>query len=545
MDSFYIDQWEIWYTFSTYLKVRVSNLEALSKLLVESEIADCCVVSSGETFCRTDDGIVSGITVLELSGDLKKASAQFKTNSVEAANFTQYARETWLIGVQFLYGEARQISQGREFPTPHLRAFLKPIKLVKQEERITSLYPVIVLYQSGVLLVEFRLIAPDDSVELSDFICNYVNIQKYDYDVAIVPTAISVLAPEAYQYYSHPKTNIFQRLDLLEKKKKQKKVIQTLSRKVEFGDFKFEVAPLFGTEKKETITSVAQTLFTIVGFVAKIPISSIDLLVKGIPQLPEVGGYWIGRPHIHLVQHSNQLYASSDNEELNKKFFSQILARVPEANGHGDFSIYLPPDSRRFEDYAAYITSAATLWVWSKSGLENQKQWMDLNRGNLIYEHQVQVELLEYGFILYKSLVEKSKTLKEYPDILAIRRELTELKSEMLETTPYGEVRDLLSKGWEQMNIEAMQSQISENLSILESEIKFIESKQGDNFRVFLTVFGLIASASLAKSVVGPFWKALSLWLPSNENWAELFLVGISAVLITFIVLFLKRSIYR
>lgn len=542
MDSFYLEEWEIWYTFSTYLTAHISNLEIVAKLLVEFEIADCCVISNGETFCRTDNGIASGKTVLELSGDLTKVSAEFKANSMKAADFTQYARETWLIGVQFLYGEARQISQGRELPTPHLRAFLEPIRLVKEEERITSFYPVIVLYQSGVLLIEFRMIAPDDPVEISDFIRNYVNIQQHDYDFAIVPTAISVLAPEAYQYYSNPEINIFQRLDLLEKKK-QKKAFQTLSKKVEFGDFEFELAPLFGTEKKETITSVAQTLFTIVGFVAKSPISSISLVVKGVPQLPEIGKYWIGRPHIHLVQHSNQLESSSSNEESNKKFFGRILARVPAADG--DFSIYLPSDSRGFEDYAAYITLAATLWVWSKSGLENQRQWMELNRGNLIHEHQVQVELLEYGFILYKSLIEKSNTLKEYPDILAIRRDLTELKSKMLETTPYGEVRDLLSKGWEQMNLEAMQSQISENLSILESEIKFIESKQGDSFRVFLTVFGSIASASFAKSVVSPFWKALSLWLPSNENWAELFLVGISAILVILIVLFLKRFTYR
>jgi hypothetical protein len=217
MDSFYIEQWEIWYTFSTYLKIHISNLEIVAKLLVDFEIADCSIMSNGETFCRTDNGVISGKTVLELSGDLKKVSAEFKTNSIETAEFTRYARKTWLIGVQFLYGEALQISQGRELPTPHLRAFLKPIRLVKKEERITSLHPVIILYQSGVLLIEFRMIAPDNSVEISDFIRNYVNIQQYDYDFAIVPTAISVLAPEAYQYYSNPKINIFQRLDLLEK----------------------------------------------------------------------------------------------------------------------------------------------------------------------------------------------------------------------------------------------------------------------------------------------------------------------------------------
>ncbi|MCP9837550.1 hypothetical protein KBY84_08580 [Cyanobium sp. N.Huapi 1H5] len=543
MDSFCLEEWEIWYTFSTYLKASINNLEAAAELLVESEIADCCITSSGETHCRTDNGVVSGKTILELSGDLKKVSAEFKGNSAEVAGFTGYAHEAWLIGIQFLYGEARQISQGRELPTPHLRAFLQPISLVKEEVRISRLYPVIVLYQSGVLLVELRMIAPNNSVEISDFIRDYVNIQQYDYDFAIVPTAISAFAPEAYHYYSNLKANIFQRLDLLQKKRKQKSALQALSRSVESDDFEFKVAPLFSTEGKETITSIAQTLFTIVGFIAKCPISSIGFLIEGVPKLPEIGEYWIGRPHIHLIRHSNQLESSSENEELNKNFFGQILARVPE--GNSDFSVYLPLDSRRSEDYAAYITSAATLWVWSKSGLESQEQLVNINRGHLIYEHQVQVELLEYGFILYKSLVEKSKELNEYPAILAIRRDLSELKSKMIETTPYGEVRDLLSKGWEQMNLEAMQSQISENLSILENELKFIESKQGDNFRVYLTILGLIASASFAKSIVSPFWNALSLWLPSNENWAELFLAGVSAMLIILIVLFLKLFIYR
>jgi hypothetical protein len=215
------------------------------------------------------------------------------------------------------------------------------------------------------------------------------------------------------------------------------------------------------------------------------------------------------------------------------------------ADAHCDFSIYLPKDSRHFEDYGAYITSAITLWVWSKNGLENQQKSMDLNRGNLIYEHQIQVELLEYGFMLHKSLLEKSNTLDKYQDILATRRDLAELKSKMLEATPYGEVRDLLSQGWEEMNVSTMQSQISENLSILENEIKFIESKQDNRFRIFLTVFGILASASSAKSVVTPFWKALNLWLPVNENWVEPFVVSISTVFVVFSVFFIKYFVYR
>jgi len=521
MDAFYLDQWEVWYTFSTYFKAHIDNLEIVAKLLVDFDIADCSVISNGETFYRTDKGVVSGKTVLDLSGDLRQASIKFEANTTEAAEFTKYARETWLIGSQFLYAEARQFSQGMELPTSHVRAFLKPIWLVKKEEKITKLYPVIILYQSGILIIELRIIGSDDSIELDNFIKDYINIHQCEYDYAIVPTALSVIAPEAYQYYSNPRNNILQRLEIIKNKRNQRKVFQSVSKKIKFGDFEFEVAPLISSEGKETITSVAQTLFTIVGFITKNPISPVGLIWRGIPQLPELGTYWAGKPHIHLIQHTNQLGTSFNNEALNKKFFGQMLARA--SKGLEDSSVYLPPDSRKFEDYSAYVSSAATLWVWSKNGLENQRQWMDLNRGNLIYEHQVQVELLEYGFMLHKSLLEKSNTLQKYLDILDTRRDLLALKSKMLETTRYGEVRDLLIKGWEQMGLEVIQSQISENLSILESEIKFLEAKQGDNFRIFLTVFGLIASASFAKLVVNPFWKVFNFWLPSNENWAELF----------------------
>jgi hypothetical protein len=543
MDSFLVEEWEIWHSYSTYIKAHIVDLEKVARLLIDFEVADCSVMSDGKTFCRTDDGVVSGRTVLELSGDVKQASIKFESSDLEEVNFTPYARETWLVGSQFLYGEARQFSSGMELPTVHLRAFLKPIKLVKSKERISSLYPMVVLYQSGVLIIEFRIIAPDKSVELSDFIKNYVNIHECDYDYAMVPTSICTLAPEAYQIYLNPKSRFLKRLILIISKKVHEQTFKRLTEEVDFGDFKFEMAPLQSTDGKETITSLAQTLFGIIGLLIEKPISSLTFLLKGVPDLPELGNYWIGKPHVHLIRHSNQLDDAASNEDLHKESFGRILARIPEASGK--FSKFLPLNCRKFDDFSAYITLALTLWIWSKKALEEQEEWMDLNRGNLIYERQVQVELLEYGFMLHKSLLEKSSELKNYPELLATRRDLVELKSKMLEATPYGEVRDLLNKGWEDMNLAAVQSQISDNLSILESEIKFIESKKGDSFRVFLAVFGWIISASFAKSVVSPLWKALNLWLPLDENWAELFLVFTSAMLVIVFVLASRRSIYR
>ena len=61
-------------------------------------------------------------------------------------------------------------------------------------------------------------------------------------------------------------------------------------------------------------------------------------------------------------------------------------------------SEHLPVNSRRFNDYGAYIFLQATLWVWSKKGLEESPP--GINRANLIYERQAVMELLEYGYIL-------------------------------------------------------------------------------------------------------------------------------------------------
>lgn len=543
MDSFSVEEWEIWHSYSTYFKAHIRDLEKVARLLVDLEVADCSVMSDGKTFCRTNDGVTSGRTVVEVSGNLKQASINFESSNQEKVNLTPYARETWLAASQFLCGEERQFTSGLELPTAHLRAFLKPIELVKNAERISSLYPMIVLYQSGVLIIEFRIISPDRSIELSDFIKNYINIHQYNYDYAIVPTAICTLATEAYHTYLNPKTKLSKRISLLKDKKNHEKVFNALAKKVDFGDFEFEMAPLTSRDGKETITSIAHTLFGIVGLLIGKPISSFSYLLKGVPDLPKLGNFWVSKPHIHLIRHSNQQDEASSNENLHKESFGRILSFIPK--GSGNFLNFVPINSRSLDDFSAYITSTATLWVWSKKALEEHRRWIDLNRGNLIYERQVQVELLEYGFMLHKSLVKKSTELKNFPELLATRRDLVDLKSKILEAAPYGEVRDLLIKGWEEMNLAAVQGQISENLSILESEIKFLDSKQSDNFRIFLTAFGLIASASFTKSIVSPLWKVSNLWLPMDESRAELFLVLISAVLVVFFIIGLRRFIYR
>ena len=111
-----------------------------------------------------------------------------------------------------------------------------------------------------------------------------------------------------------------------------------------------------------------------------------------------MGDYWSARPHVHLVRFDDQAETAEANEMRNQQAFLSILSRVP-PSGKPARVMKLPDNLRRFDDYGAYITSASSLWVWSKQGLERENPRMDANRGNLIYERQLLIEILEYGYM--------------------------------------------------------------------------------------------------------------------------------------------------
>jgi hypothetical protein len=542
-DTFLLEEWETWYTFSTYLKSSSYDLEKLAREVVENEISDCAILSDGKTFCRGAEEIIEGVTLLKVSGDKKEASITFEHEYKEDPLLTSYASESWYAGSQFLYAQERQVAYIDDFPALHVRAFLRPFIFTKEEERITSVYPVIVFYKTGVLTIEFRIIGPDDPIEIQAFIKNFINIYQCDYDYVFVPVALGTLAPTASFIYEDKRSGILSRRKIVKNREKKKSAYSQLSAVINSGDFEFEMAPLAKAGSSETFTSVAQTLFMVIGYLVSKPSGDAEYILRGIPTLPEMGNYWSGRPHVHIIRHSDQKDTALENEASHKNSFGQMLARSYDSSQ--DFSAFVPTNSRAFSDFASYITSAVTLWIWSKNGIQQQMPSPDPNRGYFIYERQVQVEVLEYGFMLYKSLANRSQELRDYADVIAARRDLADLKTKMLEASSYGEVRDLLNNGWKQMNLSSIETQISENLSILESEIKFIESKQTNSFRALLTVLGLIISTSFSTSIVSPAWKALNLWIPTDANLAELYFISISAITMGSVITLLKRIIYN
>lgn len=120
-----------------------------------------------------------------------------------------------------------------------------------------------------------------------------------------------------------------------------------------------------------------------------------------------------------------------------------ILARTP-AEG-----VDLSQDLRFFEDYSVYIGATASLWVWSKQGLNQQQKWSDPNRGAFIYERQAVMELLEFGYMLHRGFYHQVEQLKSTAQVMSTKRHILRLRLRMREASHSGEIRKLLGSGLE------------------------------------------------------------------------------------------------
>ena len=193
----------------------------------------------------------------------------------------------------------------------------------------------------------------------------------------------------------------------------------------------------------------------------------------------------------------------------------------------------LPPTLRSFDDYGAYVTSATSLWVWSKQGIRNQWPRRDPNRGHLIYERQLVVELLEYGYMLHRSLYHRMEQLNSSDEIAAVRFQILDLRRRMREASHAGEIRDLLNAGWKEMSLPELLQDIEVGLSMRENDRRANDTNRKTRIGFALTiVFGLVAVPALAEQLISPLWNLSGLPTPVNPELAKLVSILIAFLIV-------------
>jgi hypothetical protein len=525
---------EIWHTYSTYILGAI-DLNTAGRLLVESGLAFCTMHRDGQTYWKTKDGIRSGVTEIDINEKGDRASISAKPHDATDPDYVDFAQEAWYQAAYLRFGEIRLFGDDYSAPPPYIRAFLGECELIRTESDqtiVTTCYPIIKLYESGVLIVEMRTKLAGRKTTIRDFIDEYLNIRTKRFSLIRVPAALSKIAPRTYESYARPTKSIKSRFSVWVMEAGHDEAVHQLTEIKKAGDFEFDTAPLPSSlepGEHESLLSLVLTIFEVVSFTISEPRKGLRLLFFGQRKLYKRGGYWQGRPHVHILSYEDQGETAADNEATHRDSLNQIfLSTSAKAGANADA---LPPNARLFEDYGAYIAPQATVWIWAKQGIDRESEWQDPNRGHLVYPNQTCAEMLEYGYMVHRSLMESIRTASTSQDVIEIRRAVLDLRSRLRQSSHFGEVAKLLDNGWRAMGLDELRNDIAEGLAIRESETRSQEANAAESIsRILTVVFGMIAVPTLADEVVAPLWDLLGMWRPHNPNTARLFMIAVASL---------------
>jgi hypothetical protein len=528
-----IEEWEIWHTYTSFLETTSVDLQESARRLVASGIAECAMVCDGRTYWRANGTVASGSTEIEIGSTNGPSTFKLKLDEGCKAEPERFALEAWGQAAYFLISEHRLLGDYSMLPRPYLRAYLGKCVLTSTGNDKTSselnLYPTLIIYESGIVIIEFRMIGPTTPTPLGAFITSGVNLFQYKFDRVEVTPGLSTFATRAY-YLSTRKWNFIRRVQLAWLQVGHEIAVRKRTRKQVDEDFSFDLAPL-SNSKGDDLKAIALTIFYTAALFVGGPKTGLSFLLWGQPGTPRVGTFWSGRPHIHLVRFNGQCKTASENEAYYGAAFGRILSRAVHLN-EVEARKALPKNARLFGDYNAYVTSASSLWVWSKDGLVAQQNWMDANRGNLIYERQVLAELLEYGYMLHRSLYHRVETFKTTAEVISVRKEILQLRLKMREVSHSGEIRQLLENGWNELGLRALTSEIDAALELRALETSSIEAMRSTRVGWALTiVFGFVAVPALADQVIKPIWK-LTPFYKLNDSLTAVVSDGIAALIV-------------
>lgn len=536
-----LQEWEIWHTYTSFLNTSFIDLESAARHLVESGMASLAFHRDGLTIWQDDEGVGEGLSTINLAPDGNGATLHLDPTDELQPDLKEFPLEAWGQACYLRFSEMRLFGSELPLPHPYIRLFLGKSNLVFNENSTKiSLYPIVVIFDSGVIIVELRTISPDYEISSNEFISGAINLPQFQFDRIEVSPDLSKLATRAW-YHSDRKWKLHQRAALLFLEKDHDIAVSQLTENENSGDFSFEMAPLSSSEDEsnfEQMSSLALTIFHTIAYVISKPRKGWDFLVSGQKKIVEVGGYWVGRPHVHLIRFENQKNTAKENEETHKTVFGSMMLRSSGATP--DIAQKsLPENNRIFQDYCSYISKPLSLWVWSLDGLQQQEPWNDANRGHLVYEHQSTVELIEYGYMLHRSLLERINELGSTDEVLFVRRSLIELEQQLSEASRYGEIKDLLDQGWAAFGLKAIRSRIKESLDILEAQTSLQESRSNKRLGITLSIiFGLIAVPSTAEKFLKPLWAILDITRPQSDDMFTLLLSFISLIVVAAIVFF-------
>lgn len=547
-----IKEWEIWHTFASYFVRPIGDLEKVAKNLIQSGLLRCAFVDNGNYFWLHNDKVFAGHAEITLGTNRQEAQINFSPDVP-----SDFEREMLLNSCYFRFVELQNFARAKNLPPKYIRGHLGEC-LLFSEGKTYNVYPSIKLFETGIILIEMRFLSPDEDLKLDNFIGEYVNLYRTSFDNALVPPGLRITAQHAFALSEKPNSRLLLKIASYFLDREIENIIQKNSFTDRGGDFEFQYVPLWDVDEADTQDNESEKAkyagYTIYDL-AKDIFHAVSITIPGLrrgtsllwkPNTPlGIGSFSSGRPHIHLLKFKGQTSTAQQNDEKFQNELGWIMGGSFE-KGSDLGKQFLPKNSRMFSDYGAYIAEQGTLWVWSRKGLAKKTHTGTPKNVEIVFPNQATCEMLEYGHLLHRRMLESVGSLNNPDTALKERENLVELESALHMPSNYGELSTLLFDGWNSMGTHKLKVAISELIAIRHTETSTKEGRRIETYQIILSlIFGVLAIPTFATGVIKPFWNLYSLWTPENKDAADLWFFIIALVTILLLILALTRSILR
>ncbi len=216
------------------------------------------------------------------------------------------------------------------------------------------------------------------------------------------------------------------------------------------------------------------------------------------------------------------------------------MARVSNIQ-YNDFKASLGKNLRRtiFGDYTLHINNALSLWTMSRKGILSTQN--DPNRGNIIYEKQIQIEAVEHLYLSHWRLLDKSTLFStSYESIISENLDLLNLEELVTDTNKignFGEIDEIIDYSDKELGWNSVRKSIEKKLELRSKYATQEQNKFYQRFSVILTIiFGVGGLTIFSKEVLWPILNYYNVHLYVNQE-IQIPFLSISAIIIVILIL--------
>jgi hypothetical protein len=511
--------WNIYHTYSTFLRTPVHDLREAAAQLINSGLATLAYLRDGNVWGR------GGAGQINVKRRPYAAEGTFKIPSQLARALDSYELECLGQAVWMDIAERYLLGDPRDYVPEYVRAFLTEIQ-VENENKTVHIYPQVKLYENGVVLTEFRVLSGEAEVDVQSFIDDHLNLfRKVPKTAAVPPGLMKLYARHAWMSSAE---SVGQREGILTYLQRIEAWIDSKTSTVASGDFHFPIVDLATLEfedRKEEIPPLSLRFLAEMVETAVVEVlfrTSPDKFVSGGPQLSAslIGGFWSGRPSVYILRYKNQPRKSPEIHTLYASDLARIANRSAIPPQPDKIESDLGPNLRQFEDYLLHFNKAGFLWVWSRGGLREEIQTPNANFGQQIYDKQIQVEFVEYLYAAHRQLEEASfQHDVRIEDIVTKHADLGILEESVLETSHFGELTDFFRHVERVLELDKLRDRIRRNLDLRGLALREAQQTAVRRFGWLLAfILGLASLSNFAGFVVIPAWKLTGWPMPSTHE---------------------------